>query len=460
MAFASVPFSVPIGRFSWSDTMRMRFSLVYAVLLAGSLLSLTACDDSSDVGLGVGSDPLEGGVPKTYEVSPDNHSITRDPPVTGRSLDQGTWRFLTGRVEELPQTENNYTVHAEGYVDFLGRSSLPDEIGSADAEDLSAELRLPRSYLHGDTTSTLDVRLYDLTEEADMNQATADTAFSAEAEPFLNTSISPTDTLATIDLPSGWVQEHLDILQNTSDGGDTFSEDFHGFKITTSQGNAVVGFSSTETSLRLTYEPDSTSADFQGIKSFTHVDHSNLSFSSDEYWLLQDGVGRSFSMEWNFDTPPLDTLREAPLNRAEIFVPTDSTELASTVSNPHFVRPSAQGFRILATRSQEGSSCAEFGTVAVSETDCALPVIPQAAPKAARVGNDIAFPIFRESLLEEPIFTKYRVEIADRTSTDIQPRGTINPGLPSVLPVLIPKPNSADDGSVTGPRAILTITQL
>ncbi len=438
----------------------MRFSLVCAVLLAGSLLSLTACDDSSDVGLGVGPDPLEGGEPKTLEVSPDSQSVTTDPPVTGRSLEQGTWRFLTGRVEELPQTENDYTVHAEGYVDFLGRTSLPDEIGTANAEDLSAELRLTRNYLHGDTTSALDVRVYDLTEEAEMSQATADTTFSAEAEPILSTSISPTDSLVTIDLPSEWIEEHLDVLQNTADGGGAFSEDFHGFKLNASQGNVVVGFSSTAATLRLTHEADSVSTDFQGIKSFTHVDPSNFSFSSDDYWLLQDGIGRGFSMGWNFDAPPLDTLKNAPLNRAEIFVPIDSTELASTVDNPHFVRPSAQGFRIIATRTSEASSCSEFGSFAISETDCVLPLIPQEAPNAARVGNDIAFPIFQESLLEEPVFSQYRVEIADRTSTNIEPRATINPGLPSVLPVLIPKPNPGDEGSVTGPRAILTITQL
>lgn len=440
--------------------MRMRYSLFCAALLTCSLLFFPACDDSSDVGLGVGPDSLAGGTPHTLEIAPDSHSITTEPPLTGRHLEQGTWRFLAGRVEELPATPNSYTIEAEGYIDFRGLPSLPEEIESADADDLSAELRLPRRYLHGDTSSTLDLRVFDLSEEADMSQATADTTFAAEAEPIQNSSISPTDSLITIDLPSSWVDTHLDVLQNVEDDGEAFEEEFHGFKLTAPEGNVVVGFSSTEATLRLTHEPDTITADFQGFKTFTHVDPSSPSFSSQEHVLLQDGIGRGLSMEWNFDTPPLDTLTSTPLNRAEFYIPVDTTALAASVDNSDFVRPPAQGFRITATQAPNAPSCSQVATFALSNTECLLPLIPEEAPHAARVGNDTAFPIFEVSLLETPVFTEYRIEVADRASTDIDPTETVNPGLPSVLPVLIPRPESPEDGSPDGPRAIITVTQL
>lgn len=445
----------------------MRYSQLCVALVGGMLLFLVAaCSDSSNLGLDVGSSPLEGGEPSTKQVIPDSLYSTTQAPVTGRLLqrEQDTWRFLTGHVDDPIAGE----LEAKGSLDFLGRSSLPDDILEAGTDSLTVELRLTPSFLHGDTSSTVDVRVYDLAEEAEMNLATSDTTFPAESQPITSEPISPTDSLVTIELPSAWVEDHRETLQDTTDGGSSFSENFHGFKLTAPDSEIVVGFSPENATLRLLQEPDSVIADFRGIKSFTHVERlSEPSLpedpnSGEEYRLLQDGVGQGLSMEWNFEAPPLDTLKNAPLNRAEIFIPTDTSALQESLDEPgysNFVRPLARGFRITATRRPDAPSCSAVGTLRISDTECALPLVPQEAPGAALVGNDTAFPIFQETLQNAPVFSVYRIEVADRANTNIEASGTVNPGLPSTLPVLIP-PSDTTGGTVEGPRVTLTVTQL
>ena len=102
---------------------------------------------------------------------------------------------------------------------------------------------------------------------------------------------------------------------------------------------------------------------------------------------------------------------------------------------------------------------------------CILPLDPSAAdPSAALSGalvpDDLrsvnaAFTIFEESFRrirngQSPLFTEYRVQVADRESIPGEPGSTIQLGLPSTLPVLVPV-----DGEELGPpRATLTVTPL
>ena len=454
--------------------MSTRMSWVCAVLIGGAaLLSLSACSDSTDVGLGVGpgSDSLKGGKPVTVDVLPDLDT-TRTPPITGenfrRASSRSTWRVLTGIVDDpIPGTG---TIETEGYVDFAGRSTLPSQIISADnADSLAAELRLTTNYLHGASGEPMEVKVYNLAAEAEMDSARANAGFDAdETDPASVTTaqIIPTDSLVTIELRQSWIDEHLTTLQDTSDGGSGFEDNFSGFKIIAPNSEAVVGFSAANAALRLTHTPDSVTADYPALKTFTHIEQRNVTASpSDDYELMVGGIGVGLTMNWNFDENPLDSLATAPLNRAEIFVPADTLAMADFPGS-NFVRPLPNGYRVIATRTSDASPCTAVRLPVFSRTNeaCVLPLLPSAPRGVALVSDNVAFPIFQQSFQRvrngrSPLFRTYRVRVADRDSASVDQASTIQPGLPSTLPVLIQRPSSTQ-GEVGPPRATLTVTPL
>lgn len=439
----------------------MRPSWIYSLLVGGVLLfSFSACDDASTVGLGVGPDSLSGGDPVTLDIPPALDTTT-SPPQTGLELqpfspfgNRGPWRVLVGRVDD----PIGGTIEANGYFDVQGRSDLPPEILNADPDSLSAELRFTPTYIHGDTASSVEFRVLNLSEEAKMDQARADTTFPVGSA-IARRSIVPTDSLVTIDLPSSWLtSERLGVLRDTSDGGSAFNENFHGFKLVAAEESAVVGFSVGNATLRLIHTPDSTTADFPGLKAFTHVERRNVP-DFPNHQVLQGGVGVGLTMNWDFNAPPLDTLNRAPLNRAEIFVPIDTSAMEARSGSDSFARPLPKGYRVTAVRDQGSTVCSRIQTVfplPQNDTRCALPILPQAIPGAALVPNRPAFPIFETSLRQTPAFTRYRVEVADRETSPSRSE-TVQPGLPSTLPVLVPLPEAEDIGS---PHATLTVTPL
>lgn len=462
----------------------MRSSWLFAALVGGvALLSLSACSDSTDVGLGVGPDSLSGGQPVTFNVAP-TLDTTRTPPVTGENQRQTlreTWRFLVGAVDDpLPGTG---VVEADGYIDFGQTSSLPPAINSTDdADSLTAELRLTPSYLHGDSASAIAVEVYELTEEAEMDSARANDSFDAdETEPVSvdMAQIAPTDSAVSIELRQSWIDENLSTLKDTS-----FEENFPGFKLVAPNSQAVVGFSAFDATLRLTYssESDTVSADYPGLKSFTHIEQRSAGASPDTHVLLQGGLGTTLEMEWAYgeeelsedekETGSVDSLLIAPLNRAEIFVPVDTNEMGEYPgTSDSFVRPRPQGFRMTALRESSAPDCgAIFGRVGLATGDrsCELPLVPSAAPGAALVsGNSpsgAAFIIFDKSFQrirssdgnsEPPLFTAFRVSIFDKETPTANASG-----LPSTVPILIQRPSSDMHGKIGPPRATLTVTPL
>ncbi|MEF8864988.1 MAG: hypothetical protein V5A20_04420 [Salinibacter sp.] len=452
--------------------MSTRSSWLPALLIGGIVLvSFTGCSDSSDVGLGVGSDPLGGGDPATFDALP-TLDTTRTAPITGdnardRPRSQNAWRFLIGVVDDpVPGTG---IVEAEGYLDFAGRSTLPSEIADPNAPDsLTAELRLTTDYFHGTSTTSMEVEVYNLTEEEDMDSTRATASFSADPSPVSveMATINPSDSLVTIQLQQSWVNNNLGTLRNTSSDGADFEDEFHGFKIIAPNSEAVAGFSSSDAALRLrrVASGDTVTADYSGLKTFTHLEQRNAGDPPSGYRLMQDGIGAGLSMEWDFSEPPLDTLESDPLNRAEIVVPNDTSALESFTPSD-FERPQPQGYRIIATRASapDAPSCRAVGAVAFSDANeaCLLPLRPSAAPTAALVPDNVSRPIFEQSFRrvrdgQSPVFTTFRVFVADRENTSVNQGATIQPGLPTTLPVLVP-----DEGTdPKPPRAALTVTPL
>ena len=187
----------------------------------------------------------------------------------------------------------------------------------------------------------------------------------------------------------------------------------------------------------------------------------------DAHLVLQDGLGTGLRMTWNFDEAPLDTLKTTPLNRAQIFVPVDTMDMAAHSGPSTFTRPRPNGFRMIATRASAPDTppCSVVPAPPVSQDgrECLLPLVPSAAPGAALVANNIVFPIFelsfqrtRDDQPERRLFDNMRLFIADRVDAAGNTHSTLQPGLPTTLPLLI-----ALDGDVPGPpRATLTVTPL
>lgn len=455
--------------------MSVRFSWVSAVLLSGvALLVFSGCSDSSNVGLGVGPDSLEGGEPVTLDVTPDLDT-TSLVPRTGRDVTPSptgntpSWRFLVGRVDDPLTGMGKGVIKAEGYFDVSPPSALPNSISDENDPGLvSAELRLQPNYVHGDTAdSSVDIEVLELDEDAEMDRARADTSFpagSSAANGPTSVNPNPSDSaVVTIPLSDAWLADRLGDLQGDSLGS------FHGFKLTVDNSeDAVVGFSAASATLRLTHTVADTTADYRASKAFTHVEQPGPPPSPPDtasHRLLQDGTGTGLKMKWNFEKPSLDSLETNPLNRAEILIPVDTSEMKAETMSPTFARPLPKGFRILATRESAPDtppcSAVQAPTFSQDGRECVFPLVPGTAPGAAVVSDNIAFPIFELSFQrvrngQDPVFKNVRLFVADRESTVDNSQATVQPGLPSTLPILI-----AVDGDDPGPpRATLTVTPL
>jgi len=433
--------------------------LSVAVLGGALLLFLAACSDPASVGSTLGPDSLSGGDPQVRNVVPSSLDTSTTPSLTGFTTSstfpgqpggQREWRVLTGVVDDPIAG----VIEAEGYIDFLGTANRPSGFSDAPVDSLNAELRLRRSYLHGDTTSTLEVRLFDLDGPADMERAPADTTFAAETSPLRSApyAVPVTDTLVTLPLPSDWIEEHRAALQDSDsfeDGG------FDGFRVTTSTGNAVMGFEHGSATLRVTAPSDT--VDFQTEQTFTHIERSQVPPTADDRLLLQDGVGVGLAMDWSDGA--IDSLAEANtlLNRAELSVPVDTTLLEP--ADADFVRPLPTGYRILATRTDGPPSCRQLNLFAfdAAGTRCIFPTVSSWVPDEARVGSDQTFPIFDQWFTRGAPLAQFRMEVAGRSSPSPGPQQTARRGLPSTVPVLV-KTAAADAEEL--PRAILTVTPL
>jgi len=437
----------------------MMHRFVSPALLCGLLLCLSACSEPTGVGANLGGSQFEEGTPKAFVELPSTlesvSSAARTgidtPPPTTPGVTNRSWRFLTGIVDD-PLTG---VVEAEAYVDFLGAAVRDSALRNAELDSLNAQLRFPTTYRHGDTTSTLNVQLFDLTAEADMDRVPADTpatAFPAEMTEIASYTVSPNDSLVTFDLPQDWIDKHQEALQDTAEFGD----DLNGLKLTTSSGAAVVGFDHGNATLRLTTSSDT--VNFATLKSFTRIERrGSPEVALNDWALLQDGVGSSLKFAWDFDRPLFtDTLANSKLNNSDVVIPVDTAKMRESLSRrQNFVRPAIKGYRVLATRTDSTRPCNELGLPQLprdSET-CLLPTASGTAPGEVRLSSPTANTIFERTIAGNPPFASFRLQIADRETVGTQ--NTVQRGLPSTLPALVKVSNAPEEDR---PRATIVAT--
>lgn len=433
----------------------MLYSRLAAILCVGvSVFAVAACSDPGSVGAELGASPPSEGTPQTTNAVVSSTSSKTVASQTGIASDDGPWRFLTGTVDD----DLAGTIETEGYVDFDAAVDPPDALADAPDAELNADLQLTRSYVHGDTTGDLTVELYDL-KEADMEGAQADETFQIDGSSSITSvSFAPTASEVTISLDD-WIDSRKSNLS-----GDSFSS-FHGFRLTSTSGDAVVGFEHDSATLQVTTSSDT--ATFPANQSFTNIQQlSSPSPLPDNRALLLDGIGTFLSFDWS-SSSSLNSLAteelDDRLNRAVLKVPIDTS---FPPKNDDFVRPAPSGYRILAIPNAESPDCSALDLDNRSLRDAgsacglAMRTNPGVTQNQARTTGSSGVSLFDRwfSTGRSP-FPTFRVEIANRGTPDPTDAETTRRGLPSTMPVAVRTDLATADTSDL-PRAILTTTPL
>lgn len=272
-------------------------------------LSLTACEDPSNVGIGLIN---EQGEPEVRTLSASLFEAEPFDDITG-----STDRALAGLVND-PLVG---LIASTGYIDF---QSAFDTTGNPTIEKITLEL--VRDYTYGDTVITLSLDVYDIDDDWDDLGAKADTMLT-KGEYVTSFNFTGTDSLISFELPQDWLDSNAETIGST-----TFSGNFHGFALETESEGAVAGFAADISGMRVFTDRDTT------LFPMTRV-LSSLSRNTDPTLpegrvLVQDGIGASVRFDFPFEDPDL---AYTPLNGALIRLFADSMTVNQTP--PNFSRP-------------------------------------------------------------------------------------------------------------------------
>ena len=402
--------------------------VLYAACLSSLVLFLTACDDNpTGVGVDVGNDPLQGGEPVTVDLAPTTLGSEREAPITGAVAGNTPEWFFAGRVDDplAGRTEANGFLNLFQPVEELTGSLYNDPI-----TDVS--LRLSPISVYGDTTRSVTLALYDMPAPWDGSGARSDTTL-ASGEQIMTFELDPTQDTTFVPLPRTWINENEPVLRDTTGGSEAFLDAFAGFRIAHASGNAAVGFNRNDTALRLATSIDTT--DFNGRVSLTTIERTPPETLPDDRALVQGGLANTLTFSYDFDAPPLDSLRGTPVNRAEFVLPVDTTLQAANTPDG-FVRPTPSSYALIG-RSVEGDQRVTLASE-LTIVDGAL-----------RFTGETPVRIFEEGFLRESAFSEFVV----RPNASGGRTGEV--GLDVAFFRLAPPAGASTN---EGPRATVTVT--
>ncbi len=303
----------------------MRFyPFLYRHLLVASLLLFTACEDPSNVGLGlVGND---GGEPIVEQLPFETIEM-----VDLEGIEDNTGQHLVGQVDDPLMGQ----ISATAYIDFLSNTTLDQNY--IDGTVSRVLLRLEQSYVYGDTLQEVTVALHEVLNEFSTIGNTRDSIPEVGPE-ITQFSFMPTDTLVSVEMPADWVSAKDADLRSTS-----FGSLFTGFQLRPVAGNAIVGFlnaTNSRSGLRGFVDVDDETIEEFYVASKSITDYSRQSPPNipPGRILLQNGIGPKLSL--NFD---LSQLANVSLNRAVFHLEADTLALTTT---PNFVRPQEPNFAL------------------------------------------------------------------------------------------------------------------
>ncbi len=219
-------------------------------------------------------------------------------------------------------------IEADAYLDFFDAGSFGQgnlarfRTGTV----TGAYLELSRAYVYGDTLSDVGYSLSPITTEFSQVGAPSDTSF-ATGSPITTFTYTPSDSLVRIPLPAAWVAANDTTLRSA-----LFSTSFHGFRISATSGNAVIGYRPASARLFATTAQDTVS--FAGSKAVSATRRATPPNLPAGYILLQDGFPNSYRVDFDLDTV---AVRGGALSRVVLELAYDS--LLQQQAPPHFVRP-------------------------------------------------------------------------------------------------------------------------
>lgn len=286
-------------------------------------LLLAACDNPTGVGAELVDSSRER--PEEVHLAPTRMEIASEPDITGfvwnTAASASNYRILSG-VTEDPLLGS---IRADGYVDFFAPAATPSEAFTSNPVS-SATLLLLRSYVYGDTTQPVTLRLHDLPDAWTATGGTADTVITGTT-PVTEVTLPPTGGYAEIPLPAAWIDRWDAVLRGT-----TFAADFHGFRVEPVGGDAVIGFALAGSSLRAVAGGDTTY--FLASQMLTGLAFDPGSPAVPDRVTLQDGRGIGVVVPFDFTD---ERVQSGAVSRIRIEIPVDT--LLSLPDRPGYVRP-------------------------------------------------------------------------------------------------------------------------
>lgn len=285
-------------------------------------IGVAACDDPSNVGLGlIGEGDSE---PMRVELSGSELPAERAAPVTGGVRSGATFtgppRYLIGAAEDPIFG----TIEAKGYVDFSTPASIGNNFrnGTVTSVDLFMS---SDGYAYGDTSVVMRYVVSDMD--------VAWTAFTTRSD----TTLTPGDTVVSkdfqhaeggfiISMPESWVEENGDVLLD-----DDFTDLFNGFEISVTGPGVISGFLGLPGILRVTTTTGV--AEYPMSKILTTISKSGVTEIPGRT-IIQDGFGQNAILDFEFE---IDSIAGAAVSRAVVDVRVDLS--AYDNPPPNFVRP-------------------------------------------------------------------------------------------------------------------------
>jgi hypothetical protein len=299
-------------------------------LLFACALLLAACDDPSNVGLGLVGD--ESGIPVIVRADLQQTTQIRPDPTGNAS------QALAG-VTDDPLLG---TITAAAFFDFgspqvLNGNSAIDTYRASNVQ--SVTLTLPISYRYGDTLSTVTYALRRIPEPFVATNAPSDTSL-AVGEIITTFQVAANAQTASVEMPADWVAE-LDPTLRSVD----FLNAFNGLYLEAQTGNAVLGFRQSGAPDNVVAFTARSSADTiryvanSGITTLARQGQPALGAGAT---LLQDGFGRQVTLDLSPNA--LEAFRGSALARVVVEFPT----LAVLGDQGSYVRPQSESLRLIA----------------------------------------------------------------------------------------------------------------
>lgn len=302
--------------FKYDPTVPTSLRAFSTLFVLASFLILSGCDDPSNVGQGLLD--AQSGDTEVAPLLPTVSAVDRSD-LTGGNAASGAVRALMGKVDDPVRG----AISSRGVVDFVPASQF--STGFLNGTVSWAELSLNVDYRYGDTTGVILFDLYEIPADWQSADTEAGTAI-AFGDVIGSYEVPVREGLARFELPSSWITEYNSTLRD-----DSFSELFHGFGMVPTDGEAVVGFRFSESTMRASAVPgDTASYALSKVASLTSMPAADASPGT---IFLGDGSASNVDIRFPLDG---DDLGESLIHRVILNLRAPNIEASYPAG---FVRP-------------------------------------------------------------------------------------------------------------------------